>query len=288
MTLTPAIKNESAVATIEQARAVAEIQAALIVARQAPRDLQRVEANILTFCKNRHFADAAEWAYKRGGELLTGPSIRLMEGIALCMGNMHYGFREVARKDDVSEVEAYAHDLETNTRVSRLFQVRHARDTKSGLKALTSERDKYEVVANMAQRRVRACLEEIIPSHIIEMAREACNATITQDIGDVKKAMDKMVEAFKGLGVTVQDLEAYLQRSLDSVVPADIVVFRKIYRSIRDGVATKEDFFKPQPMDLEAKGKKARKPKTKAKPKPRTEPQPQPETEAEPNMEPEF
>ena len=244
MQVSPAAQQAStALANIEQSRAVAEVQASIVLAKANPRNEESAYMSIMKSCKRKSLAECASYSYRRGGTLVTGPSIRLAEVVARCWGNINYGFREVGRGKDFSEVEAFAHDLETNTKVTRQFQVRHWRDTKGGGKGLKTERDKYELVASMAQRRVRACLLELIPGDIVEAAEEACKATLMQEIGNIDEQAEKIVAAFSGFNVTAEMIEGHLQRSLKSLVPADVVNLKRIYRSIRDGVATVDDFF---------------------------------------------
>lgn len=240
----PAPKGETVLANIEQSRAVAEVQASIVLARSNPRNEVRAYSRIMKACKRKSLAERASYSFKRGGSLVTGPTIRLAEVLANSWENIHYGFREIGRKDDYSEIEAFAHDLETNTRVTRQFQVRHYRDLKNDTqKALTSERDKYEMVANMAQRRVRSCLLEIIPGDIVEAAEEACKATLLHDIGDIEKKAKAILEAFSKFGVTKEMVEKHLDRDIKSIVPADVVSLQGIYRSIRDGIAPVGEFF---------------------------------------------
>ena len=60
------------------------------------------------------------------------------------LGNIDYGIIELEQKDGKSEMMAYAWDLETNTRVTKIFGVEHKRDTRNGSYALTDSRDIYE------------------------------------------------------------------------------------------------------------------------------------------------
>ncbi|KKL55853.1 hypothetical protein LCGC14_2251230, partial [marine sediment metagenome] len=142
----------STMATVEQARAIAETQSALVIARANPRDEYKAHLKIQKACKRQSLAEVAKYAYRRGGTLVQGESIKLIQVIAQCWGNMDFGFRELSRVGDKSEVEAYAWDLETNTRVKRTFQVRHYRDKKDGAVKIEGERDTYELIAGMAQR----------------------------------------------------------------------------------------------------------------------------------------
>ncbi len=234
----------STMATVEQARAIAETQSALVIARANPRDEHVSYLKIIKACKRRSFAEQAKWAYKRGGKLLSGDSVKLMQVMAQCWGNIDFGFRELSREGDKSEVEAYAWDLETNTRVKRTFQVRHYRDKGGGTVKVEGERDKYELIAGLAQRRVRSCLENIIPPDIIQGASQQCDETIKKGDGrPVEDQVRDMLVAFDALGVTKDMIEAWLQHKTSAIVPAQIVQLKQIYRSIKDGVAPREDFF---------------------------------------------
>ena len=252
--LMPATTNYSgAVAGVEQSRAVAEVQACLVLARSNPRNEVLAEKKILNACKRQGLAEGASYSFRRGSEVVTGPSIRLAEVLARYWGNINYGFREIGRGSDYSEIEAFCHDFETNVKVSRTFQIKHWRDKNGGGAALTAERDKYEHVASHAQRRVRACLLEIIPGDIVEMAEEACKATLVQSIGNIDDKIKQILEGFAKLNVTQSQIEAYMQRPIRSIVPADVVMLQRIFRSIRDGIASVAEFFEDGKEDAAQK-----------------------------------
>jgi hypothetical protein len=73
---------------------------------------------------------------------------------------------------------SYCWDLESNNRKRIPFTVKLVRDTKQGPKALTDERDIYELIQNYGQRRVRACIQAMIPVDIIEDAKAKVRETI--------------------------------------------------------------------------------------------------------------
>jgi hypothetical protein len=123
--------------------------------------------------------------------------------------------------------------------------VRHWRDTRTGGQELTAERDVYELIANMAQRRVRACIMGVIPGDIFEDAVETCNETLKADADTSPEAQGKIVAAFDKVGVSRDQIEARIQRKLDAIQPAQVMNLRKILASIKDGIATPADFFEP-------------------------------------------
>jgi hypothetical protein len=238
----------SALAHTDQARAVAEAQAALVIAQSRPRNEVQSRDRIMQACQRASLAQVAVYAFPRGGQQVTGPSVRLAEVAARCWGNMTYGFRELDRRDGVSEVESFAWDLETNTKALRQFAVNHLRDKRGGPVKLTQERDIYELIANQAQRRVRACILEIIPGDIIEEAVSECEKTLHAAVigngdQDIKSVAKGMVEAFKKIGATKKAIEDRLGHRIDSIQPAEIMRLREIYASIKDGFSTVEDWF---------------------------------------------
>lgn len=157
--------NGGASAQSDQQRAIAEVQAAMMIARMNPRDPIAAMDRILNACTRPTLANAAVYTYNRGGSDVSGPSIRLAEAMAQSWGNMQFGIRELDQRNGESTVQAFAWDVETNTRREVTFQVPHLRYTRSGSKRLEDPRDIYEMVANQGARRLRAILL-LFPNHM--------------------------------------------------------------------------------------------------------------------------
>lgn len=239
------VDAQSIGAVAESQRSMAEIQAALTIAAARPRDEVRAIERIRNACARPGLAQNSQYAYSRGGQEITGPSIDLLTAIAGCWGNLQFGFRVLADRKTESEVEAFAWDLETNTKRTVVFTVAHKRDTKTGSKALTDSRDVYEMQANMAQRRVRACLEAIIPSDVVDDAVAMCNETLKHAADVTPDAVAKLIKAFAGKEVTRAMLEKWLGRRAETMAPAQLMRLRAIYKSLSDGMSMKEDWFGP-------------------------------------------
>lgn len=240
-------------------RQAQEVQAAMVVAKNFPRDPQQSLDRILASCMRPTLAEASTYEFSRSGSKISGPSIRLAECIAQAWGNLDFGFTELERKNGESTVMAYAWDLETNTRQSRVFNVKHKRDTSKGAVALTDERDIYEMIANQAARRVRNCILSLIPGDVIDAAIQQCDLTMKAQAKDVKieQRRKDMVEAFQVYGVTPEMLAAFCQkRSIDYIDEADIKKLRKAYTGFKDGLVGIE-YFTGRMEELAAKQKKA-------------------------------
>lgn len=236
-------RQPAALTEIVSSREVAEVQAAMAIAKRFPRDPIVAMDRILQSCTRPSLAEGALYSYSRGGQEITGPSIRLAEVAAQTWGNVQFGIRELEQRRGESTVEAYAWDLETNTKQSKVFQVRHERHTKKGTKDLDDPRDIYELVANQGARRMRACILGVIPGDVIEAAVKQCEVTLKSSADTSPDAMKKLVDAFKGVGVTKDQIEKHIQCRLDAIRPAQVVHLRKIFASLRDGMSVASDWF---------------------------------------------
>ncbi|ADE12176.1 hypothetical protein [Sideroxydans lithotrophicus] len=233
----------NAVAQSDQQRSIAEVQAAMMIARMNPRDPIAAMDRILNACTRPTLADAAVYTYSKGGSDVSGPSIRLAEAMAQAWGNMQFGIRELDQSGGESTVQTYAWDVETNTRREVTFQVPHVRYTKKGSYKLEDPRDVYELVANQGSRRLRACILAILPGDVTEAAVAQCEATMKIKADTSPEAMQKMVVAYEAFGVTKDQIEKRIQRRLDAIQPAQVVSLKKIYASLRDGMSAAADWF---------------------------------------------
>jgi|WetSurMetagenome_2_1015567.scaffolds.fasta_scaffold06020_13 hypothetical protein len=230
----------------EQARSITEVQAQVVLARQFPRDPLLATDKILKECRRVSLAEQAIYSYPKGGQQITGPSIRLAEAIIRSWGNCLAGLTEVDRNKESSSMLAYAWDLETNTMIRKEFKVPHSRDTKKGKQILTDDRDIYEMTANQGARRMRACILGLIPGDVVDAAMEECNKTLTANVGSVQDAIKNMLLVFEKIGVTKQMIEKRLQHRIESTQAAEIVSLRGVYNSIRDHMGSIDDYFEKE------------------------------------------
>lgn len=233
---------------VESARAGKETEASVLMAKKFPRNEQAAYNRIINSCSRPSLAQKSIYSFKRGGQKVEGPSIRLAEVIARSWGNLQFGVKEVERRSNMSVVEAYCWDMESNTRSSKEFSVMHIRDTKDGPKPLLNERDIYETVANQGARRLRNCILSCIPEDIVDNAVQAVNETLIQaakgNAVDMQAKIRSMVEAFQAIGVTREQLEIYLNTKVEAATAKQIVDLGKIYSSIKEEYSEVKDWFK--------------------------------------------
>lgn len=228
---------------IEQARAVAEVQAAVVVAQQVPRDMGRAEADMRDTCGRLAMANRAFYAVPNRGN---GPTVHLMRELARIWGNVQYGVHELRRDDEggFSEVQAFAWDVQTNTRSTRTFVAPHARMKGRDRQKLTDLGDIYLSNQNVGARAVRECISTVLPTWFTEEAQDICRATLENGEGKPLGArIDEMVAAFQAIGITSAQMETKIGRKRGSWTPGDVAEMRIVYTSItRDGLDKAEAF----------------------------------------------
>lgn len=244
----PAPSRIGQATTIEASRAVAEVQASIVVAQQVPRSIQVARQAMQDACGQLFLAEKAFFRYKRGDSRITGPTIDLARELARCWGNVQYGITELSRDESLgqSEMLAFAWDVQMNTRATNTFIVPHRRDTTDGGVVLTDSRSVYENNANLGARRVREMIFSILPAWFVEEAKELCNKTVAGG-GDrpLAERVNEALVGFAGLGVTPAQLEEKVGRPQDSWNGYDLAQLRVIFRSIQRREIAIEDEFPP-------------------------------------------
>lgn len=230
---------------IESSRATAEVLGAIHAAKRFPRDQFTAYNNILKECQRYTLAEKALYSYPRGGQNVTGPSIRMAEAIARHWGNIDSGIRELEQRDGESIMQSYAWDLETNFRVTKNFTVKHIRDKKTGAVALRDQRDIYELTANQGARRLRACLLAVVPGDVVEGAEKQVRQTLAAGPKGVTREdrVRKMVAEFDKLGVKTEHIEQRIGCPLISITDEQIIDLVGVYNAVKDGTTKRGDFF---------------------------------------------
>lgn len=248
---------------IEQARAVAEVQSAIIVAQQVPRDIERALAEMRDSCGRMALASRAFYSVPNRGN---GPSVHLARELMRIWGNVDYGVRELRRDEKGSEVQVYAWDQQANVRSTRSFINPHARMTAGKPKPLVDLNDIYLSNQNIGARAVRECIFTVLPTWFVEEAQDRCRTTLENGEGKpLEQRTAEMVAAFSKVGVTVAQIEKKIGRPKGSWTAADVANMGIAYTSItRDNIPLEELFPDEAVTASEIKSSK----QTKAKPEP--------------------
>ncbi|MFI1195490.1 hypothetical protein ACH4T9_19845 [Micromonospora sp. NPDC020750] len=235
---------------VEQARAVAEVAAAVQVAQMNPRDMNRAWAEMKAACARTGLAERAFYTVPNRGK--NKPSVHLARELARIWGNLDYGVHELFRDDirGVSEVRAFAWDQQTNVRSSRTLQVPHQRMVKNQAtgqqerKPLVDLGDVYLNNQNVGARAVRESIFTVLPADFVAEAQDICRGTLrTGDGKPLPERIANMVTRFKELGVGVTAIEARVGRTRGQWTAADLAELGVVFGSISRGEARADEEF---------------------------------------------
>lgn len=251
-------------AEIAKTRTQQETHLQFYLAKAYPRDEDLVLAKILKACARPAIAETAIYCVERGKDkqgnptYAKGPSIALAKLIAQMYGNFQFGTRQLSAADaPASEIEAYAWDLETNDRPTYEFTVEHIRySRKHGKTKLDDPQQIYEVVNARASRYLRKAIFDAIPAWLVEEAKSACVATMRKAAqqGNIQETLSKLFATFEAeFGINEASIVAQRNKARDQFTPDDVVELRGIYRALKDGDASADDFGFVVVTEVEAK-----------------------------------
>jgi hypothetical protein len=242
-------KSIGQVTAVEQARAVAEVAAAVQVAQQFPRDMDRVRRELEEACKSPDLAAQAFYAVQNRGE---GPSVHLARELATIWGNFQTGTHELHRDDQAgqSEVQAFAWDVERNSRSSRTFISPHQKMKKVGGAQtrvdLVDLTDVYLMNQNTGARALRECIFAALPKWYLNEAERMCKETLAKGTGEpVESRAAKAIAAFGRFNVTEAQLVARVGDPVEQWTSEDLASLEVVFRSLQRGETTVEEQFDP-------------------------------------------
>ena len=235
--------NQGTVA-VEASRAITEAQGKLLLAKQFPRNYISCYTQAIEACRRKQFAEKAFFSYPRGGQTVTGVTIRFAEELARCYSNLDYGIKELSHEEGKSEMQAYCWDLETNTISSQNFTVEHIREANGRSTKLTSQRDIYERTANDGARRLRSRILAILPPDLVEDCIAECKKTLAgNNEMSLADRIKYIVTTFGKIGVTKEMIEKRLGHTVESMNYDELTEYIGIFNGLKQKETTISDWF---------------------------------------------
>ena len=242
---------------IEQARATADVLAAMEAAKRWPRNLQQVREDMLTVCKTERVAKTAFWSVPRGRDTKTGSTVQLMRTIAAIFGNCSFGARQLHRdeRNRHTEMQAWAWDLQSNTRIEETFIVPWIVDLKGGeSRPAKSETEIRELCSAVAQRKVRVQIANVLPDWYVAEAEDTALAVVEQRDKPIEKVRADVAKLLAPLGVPLPNVLHYVGRAQwNDTLRGDLAVLRIAAETINRGEASPTELFPAPPQRVEAK-----------------------------------
>lgn len=225
--------------------AVAEVQAAVLMAKHFPRDYDKCWEALARACKRKELADRAEYNFPRGGKPVTGPSVYLAREGAKIYGNIQHGLNILAEDQTNVHISGWAWDLETNVRVSfedRFKKLHWRKDKQGGGKWVTpDERDLRELINRRGAILVRNAILGILPTELIDNSRKLCQDTMKAGVSDPNAEKKNLVLWYQRYDISLEMLREYMGSSEWTV--DDLIALKQIRNSIKDGFSQFSDYF---------------------------------------------
>ena len=244
--MAPILPAVGSAAVSDVSRAIAEVQAAVVVAQARPRNMDQAVNELLRSCQQPLMAEHAFYAYPRGGKTISGPNVHLMREALRCFRNAQSGVVELRRFPGGSEMMAWAWDLQNNVRKSTTFinpHIRERDEDKGGDVELDSVRDVYEINANMAARREREMIKQILPKWYVAMAEATCHTTLRGTPAEFPERLNAAIAKYAEMGVTMDMLVRRLGAPRPAWAPVDLSTLIVLYRAIERGETSAEAQF---------------------------------------------
>lgn len=244
-----AIREVGAVSAMT--REQADIQSAIVTAKQFPRSEAQAFEKAMRSFERRSLAEAAQYKFPRGTSTVSGPSVDCARELARCWGNVRYGLSIVSLDDEYVHIQGWASDIETNNKVVAEDKFKKKIQRKrDGVTTWVEpdERDLRELINRRGAICVRNAILQILPPDLVEDAIKQANKTLLSSAKDaLSKSRDEVIReivlAYTKLGITPDLIEKRLGHSMSNIDEHELSELREIYKSIRDGQAKREDFF---------------------------------------------
>lgn len=256
---TSALYIPETASTVLAAQAKALVEARYTVAINRPRDLDKVRERIMANCRRIGFAEAAIYRKPIGSDKAkwpTGPSIRFAEAAIQAMGNVTV--ETITVYDDpekrivrvtVTDLEAnipYSQDVTIQKTVERKFlkqgdtpisSRKNSRGETTYLMPATDD-DILNKQNALISKAIRTLGLRLVPGDLIDEGMYVCRETQAKGDADPNAAKRRLLDAFAGIGVSVEQIKDYLGHNGATLNPKEREDLLAIHAAIKDGETT--------------------------------------------------
>jgi hypothetical protein len=238
------------------AQAKALVSARFEIAIRQPRDIDAVRERLLRECARPSFAQVAIYL-KPIGKGVQGPSIRFAEAAIQAMGNLAIDTPAIYDDHEKRILRVSVADVETNvvhtkdvTIMKRVERSQlgegqvpiRTRVNSKGRPVYLVEATDDEILNQenaLVSKALRTTGLRLVPGWLIDECMTAVRATRSRgDAADPDAAKRKLLDAFRAVGVTAEDVKGWLGHPAETLSPAELEELRGIYTALKDGDTT--------------------------------------------------
>lgn len=225
----------------------AEIDIQVATAKQYPRVVDKSLATIKALATiDQETAAECFYSLKRGENAVEGLSVRLAEIFASCWGNLRVQTNIIGNDGRTITARGICHDLETNVAVS--VEVKRSIVGKNGQ---TFSNDMQVVTGNAASAiAMRNAVFKVIPQAITKKIVKEIEQVAIGKANDVEKLRANVIKWYAAVGVSVDELLAYLEVDhLDAVDRVKVFELQTLANAIHEGTTTVQETFRSKQAD---------------------------------------
>jgi hypothetical protein len=229
------------------------------IARQFPRDETAIVQRLgHTLDQYPQFAEKALYSIpytdRRTNRVVRveGLSIRAAETLAAAWGSLRCGVRVLGEDEAGIDLEAVVFDMEKNLWELAPGRALKTEKTREGKTIMLDERRLLQARGAAASKVKRNAILAVLPLHL----KAFFEAKVREKLagGDVNQradagTMERAVAAFaKDFGVTLLQLQTYLDKPQALWIGADVASLRALFNALTDGETTVAEAFPAEPV----------------------------------------
>lgn len=224
-----------------------EVDISISTARKYPRQPAIVKSTLLGLATlDEETATGCFYSLPRGGKNIQGPSVRLAELALSAYGNVSVGCRIISVVSSGESphvvIQAVAHDLQTNSRIS--LEKRRRIVGKRSKGGVPDEDDTTLAVNACTAIAFRDCVLKIVPQVFIKPAFEAAKKVAIGDARTLTDRRNKSIETFAKMGVPAARVLAKLEKkTVEEIGLDDLETLIGLHNAIRDNEVTIDEAF---------------------------------------------
>jgi len=220
-----------------------EFDMQVATAKAYPRNIEQVKQDMENLaCLNKEVAESCFYAYKRGGKLIEGASVRLAEIAMSSWGNIRCQTRIVEEGKKYVTAQATAWDMQKNVLFQR--EVRRRITDRSGNRYSD---DMITMTGNAAAMiSYRNVVFVIVSRSIVDEVYAKARKVAFGDAKAIAYSRGVMLDTFHKLGVDTESLLASLEiQSTEEIGAVELSKLRGVFNAIREGSVKIEVAFPP-------------------------------------------
>lgn len=211
---------------------------------QVERSLETVAKRVVDECQ--FDPEGLTYSWSAGGKTIEGPSIKMAMILARNWSNAETDAELVSETETHWIFRGLFYDFELGSTTSRLYRQRKPTKGKGKMDKDRQEDLDFQIGQSKA---IRNSVLNAMPAGLVKRATDAAKGHLRKEVEqDIKggrktKALGKVENAFKKYDISMDMLEAKIDKKTNDWTPDDIQTLYSLYQALEDGQTSKDNEF---------------------------------------------